>query len=141
MESKEQDQIIFVRLFSDENLFNMLEKVCQKHNVKTAVVLSGLGQLKKFKLGYFVEKNNYSPQEFTDPHELISLTGNIGMLDNEKYEFHLHASLGNKNKETVSGHLIDGTVEITNEIVLLKTDIEIKREIEDKTGLKGLFLE
>ena len=32
-------------------------------------------------------------------------------------------------------------VEITNEIVLLKTDVGIKREVEDKTGLKGLFLE
>ena len=141
MESKEHDNIIFIRLFPDENLHDMLEKACQKHKIKSAVVISGLGQLKKFKLGYFVEKNNYSPKEFIKPHELISLTGNVGLINNEKYEFHLHASLGNTNKETVSGHLIDGTVEVTNEIVLLKTNIEIKRKIENKTGLNGLFLE
>ena len=140
MQSKEKNNMVFIRLFPDENLFEMLKKVSKKHNIKAAVVISGLGQLKNFKLGYFVEKNNYSPKEFIDPHELISLTGNIVFVNNE-YEFHLHAALGNKNKETVSGHLINGTVNITNEIVLLKTDIKIKRQIDENTGLKGLFLE
>ena len=138
--SKENDNIVFIRLFPDENIYEMLENVCKKHNIKSAVVISGLGQLKNFKLGYFVEKNNYSPKEFIEPHELISLTGNIAHVNN-KHEFHLHAALGNKNKETVSGHLLDAIVEITNEIVLLKTDIKLKRQIEENTGLKGLFLE
>ena len=140
MQSKEEGNIIFIRLFSDEDMQEKLKEACRLHNVKTAVVLSGLGQLKKIQLGYFKEKNNYNPENFDAPHELLSLTGNICNQDGI-YILHLHVVLGNKIKNTVGGHLIEGKVEITNEIVLLKTDINIKRKIEEKTGLKGMFVQ
>jgi len=140
VQSKEKDGIIFVRLFPNEDIYEELKKVCEKHNIETAIVISGIGQLKDFQLGYFKEKGNYTPQEFSKPHELLSLSGNISKQESG-YEFHLHAVLGNENKETVGGHLIKGTVEVTNEIVLLKTDLKVKRRIEEATGLKGLFLE
>jgi len=50
----------------------------------------------------------------------------------------LHAVLGNRVKEAIGGHLIDGTVEVTNEIVLLKSELVLQRKIEDETGLMGL---
>ncbi|MHC4842789.1 MAG: PPC domain-containing DNA-binding protein [Planctomycetota bacterium] len=140
MHSKEKDNLILIRLFPDQDIFKEIQKACEGHGVETAVVLSGLGQLKKFELGYFKEKGNYVPQLFTEPHELLSLTGNISKQE-EGYNFHLHAVLGNENKQVVGGHLFKGIVEVTNEIVLLKTDIKIKRELEDKTGLQGMFLE
>lgn len=140
MQSKEKDDVIFVRLFPDEDIHEKLKEVCKLHNVKTAVVLSGLGQLKKFKLGYLKEKDNYTPKEFDKPHELLALTGNI-CLQNEDYELHLHAVLGDEKKNAIGGHLIEGKVEVTNEIVLLKTNIAVKRRLEEKTGLKGMFLE
>lgn len=140
MQSKEEGNIIFIRLFPDEDLQEKLKEACRLHNVKTAVVLSGLGQLKKIQLGYFKEKNNYTPKNFDVPHELLSLTGNICKQDGD-YILHLHAVLGNEKKNTVGGHLIEGKVEVTNEIVLLKTDINIKRKIEEKTGLKGMFVQ
>jgi len=140
MQSKEKDNIIFVRLFPDEDLHEKLREVCKLHGVKTAVVLSGLGQLKNFQLGYLKKKNDYTPEKFDKPHELLSLTGNI-CLQNEDYELHLHAVLGDEKKNAIGGHLIEGKVEVTNEVVLLKTNIDIKRRLEEKTGLKGMFLE
>lgn len=140
MQSKEKDNLIFVRLFPGENIHDELEKVCQNHKVETAVVLSGLGQLKKFQLGYFKEKGNYMPEEFAKPHELLSLTGNISNQEGE-YNFHLHAVLGDEDKSVVGGHLIKGEVSVTNEIVLLKTELKIKRRVEQATGLEGMFLD
>jgi len=70
----------------------------------------------------------------------LSLTGNISKQDGD-YILHLHVVLGNEEKNTVGGHLIEGKVEVTNEIVLLKTDMNIKRKIEEKTGLKGMFVQ
>ena len=124
MQSKEEGNIIFIRLFSDEDMQEKLKEACRSHNVNTAVVLSGLGQLKKIQLGYFKEKNNYNPENFDAPHELLSLTGNICKQDGV-YNLHLHVILGNEKKNTVGGHLIEGKVEITNEIVLLKTDVQL----------------
>ncbi len=140
MQSKEEQNLIFVRLFPGEDIYEELEKVCKKHNVETAVVLSGLGQLKQFELGYFKEKGNYTPQKFDEPHELLSLTGNVSKQDGE-YVFHLHAALGNQEKKVVGGHLIRGRVSVTNEIVLLKTSLKVKRRVTETTGLNELFLE
>ena len=140
MQSKEKDNLIFIRLFQDEDIHEKLIETCKLHNVKTAVVLSGLGQFKKFQLGYFKGKGNYKKEKFEEPHELLSLTGNI-CRQNENYELHLHATLGDEKMNAVGGHLISGVVEVTNEIILLKTNITIGRRIEEETGLKGLFLE
>ncbi len=140
MQSKQKDDLIFIRLFPGEDIFEKLEEVCSKYQVNTAVVISGIGQLKDFRLGYFKEKGNYTPQHFKTPHELLSLEGNI-CKENGEYKFHLHVVLGNESKETVGGHLIKGIVEVTNEIVLLKVNTRIDKKLEDTTGLEGMFLE
>lgn len=140
MQSKEKDGLIFIRLFPGEDIYQALKEACRKHRVETAVVLSGVGQLKQFKLGYFKEKGDYTPEEFEKPHELLSLTGSISNQEGD-YNFHLHVVLGNEEKKVVGGHLIRGEVEVTNEIVLLKTDLKVKRELEESSGLQGMFLE
>ncbi|MCK4500015.1 DNA-binding protein [Candidatus Babeliales bacterium] len=140
MQSKRKGDIIFIRLFPGEDINEELKKACKDHDVKTAVVLSGIGQLKNVKLGYFKKKGDYSPEEFEKPHELLSLTGNICNQDDE-YVLHLHAVLGNEQKNAIGGHLISGFVEVTGEIVLLKTSISVKRELDEITGLKALSLE
>ena len=140
MQSKEKDSLVFVRLFPNEDPHHELRKVCKKHKIETAVVLSGLCQLKQFQLGYYKGKGNYTPQEFQKPHELLSLTGNISNQAGE-YNLHLHAVLGDEGKKVIGGHLISAKVEVTNEIVLLKTDLKIKRILEESTGLEGMFLE
>ena len=140
MQSEEKDNLILARLFPGEDIHQELKEICNKHRVETAVVLSGIGQLKQFQLGYFKEKGNYVPQEFTKPHELLSLSGNISNQKGE-YKLHLHAVLGNKDKGVVGGHLIKGEVEVTNEIVLLKTAVSITRRLEETTGLEGMFLD
>ena len=139
MQSKEKDNLIIIRLFPGENIIEQLKIVCEKHNVETGVVLSGLGQLKSCELGFFKEKGNYLPEKFESPKELLSLTGNISKQGKE-YNLHLHSVFGGPNKQTIGGHFINGTVSITGEIILLKTSIKIKREIEPESGLKGLFL-
>ena len=140
MQNKEENGLIFIRLFSGEDIYHELRKVCQKYKVETAVVLCGIGQLKQFELGYFKEKGNYTPQEFEKPHELLSLTGNISDQEGE-YNFHLHAVLGNEERGVGGGHLIRGKVEVTNEIVLLKTNLKIKRKLNENTGLQEMLLE
>jgi len=140
MHSKEKNNTIFIRLFPDEDLYSKLREVSKIHKIKNAVVISGIGQLKKFKLGFFKEKGNYNIEKFDNPHELLSLTGNI-CKQNGDYELHLHAVLGNGKKNAIGGHLMEGKVEVTNEIILLKTYFDISRKLEEKTGLKGLFLE
>ena len=140
MQSKEKNDIIFIRFNPNEDLNAILKQVCNKYKIKTAIIISGIGQLKNVKLGYFKGKNDYSPKEFDKPMEILSLTGNICKEDDE-YLFHLHTVLGDENKNAIGGHFIEGTIGVTAEIILLKTNIDIKRQIDKETGLKTLFLE
>jgi len=140
MQSKEQDNLIFLRLFPGEDIYEGIREVCREYKVETAVVLSCLGQLSSFELGFFKEKGNYLPEKFIEPHELVMLTGNVS-LQGEEYNFHLHAVLSDANKKVVGGHFIGGKVSVTGEIVLLKTNLIIRRQIEEENGLLGLFLD
>jgi predicted DNA-binding protein with PD1-like motif len=138
MQSKEKQDLIFIRLFKNESVNDEIQEACKFHNVKTAVVLSGIGQLKNVKLGYFKKKNDYTPELFKSPYELLSLTGNI-CCNEDDYQLHLHAVLGDEKKNAVGGHFIEGEVSITCEIILLKSDIDVKRKVDEKTGLKSMI--
>ncbi|MEK6924525.1 MAG: PPC domain-containing DNA-binding protein [Candidatus Micrarchaeota archaeon] len=140
LQSAEKDELVFVRLFPGEDLYASLKQACAAHAVETAVVLSAVGQLKNFELGYFRSKGDYAPQTFEKPFELLALSGIVSRLDGS-YNFHVHATLSGGDKTVVGGHLIRGTVEVTGEIVLLKSSLPVKRITEETTGLKGLFLE
>jgi len=140
MQSQEKKNIIFVHLFPEEDINEQLKEVCRTHDVKTAIVISGIGQLKNAQLGYFKEKDNYTPENFDKPLEILSLTGNICRQEGD-YALHLHAVLGDEKKNAIGGHFINGKISITGEIILLKTDFAIKRKLDEKTGLKNLYFE
>ena len=140
MKSNEMNNIIFIRLFQNEDVNEQIKEACRIHDVKTAVVLSGIGQVKQVQLGYFKEKGNYIPETFNEPLEILSFTGNI-CKNNNDYILHFHIVLGDKKKKTVGGHFIGGKISITGEIVLLKTSINVYRKLDNKTGLKALVLE
>jgi len=139
MESKRQHPYTFVHLQPDESVISSLKTICKNHSIQNAVIISGIGQLKNISLGYFKEKGNYSPQIFSQPHELLNLTGTL-IAQNDEIIPHLHVVIGDENKQTFGGHLLDATVEITNEIVLLDIPLNVSRTLSDNTGLMELTL-
>ena len=138
MLSKEEKNIIFLQLFPDEDVNKQIKNACKIHYVKTAVIISGIGQLKNVQLGYFKEKGNYTKEIFNKPLEILSINGNICNEDGE-YTSHMHAVLGDEKKNVIGGHFFEGKVSVTAEIVLLKIDINANRKDDDKTGLKMLY--
>lgn len=140
MEHSEDQGLIMVHLHQNEDLFESLENVCRACDVRTGVFLSGIGMLKQAELSFFVKQGRYATVLFPEPLELVTLTGNVLLQDGE-YKFHLHAVLAKDTKEAVAGHLSKGKVNVTNEIVILKTAIPALRKLDDATGLMGLTFE
>lgn len=56
MKSKEKGNIIFIHLFPGEEINEKIKEISVKHNITTAVLLSGIGQLKKVTIGYFKKR-------------------------------------------------------------------------------------
>lgn len=139
MESKRQHPYTFVHLLPDESVISSLKTICKNHSIKNAVIISGIGQFKNITLGYFKEKDNYSPQNFSQPHELLSLTGTL-IAQNDEIIPHLHVVIGDEKKQTFGGHLLDATVEVTNEILILDIPLNVSRMLSEDTGLMEIVL-
>lgn len=140
MISKEQNNLIIARLFPKENVFEQLKEIYLKHNLKTGVVISGVGQLGFVELGFFKEKGNYASQKLESPLEVLNIAGIISKSIDSP-DFHLHITLSDEKKNAFGGHFINGIVSVTLEVVIMKSDVSIKRKVEEETGLSGLFLE
>ena len=140
MQSQEEGNLVIARFYPGEDIMAALEEVCRRHDVRTAVIVSALGQIKQFRLGYFDGKG-YRQKDYTATHELLSLSGLISRSDSpDEYRFHLHAVVGDEEQKAFGGHLFQGTIEGTGEIVMLKTGIKARRKT-DAAGLPGLELE
>jgi predicted DNA-binding protein with PD1-like motif len=139
MNSIEQDPMIFIHLDPEESILTSLETIAKKHQITTAIIVSGIGQIKNPTIGYFKEKNDYLEETFKGIYELLTLSGNI-IFTNNSYYTHAHVIFGDENKHTYGGHLIKGYVSITNEIVLLTSPIKLNRMIFSTTGLMHLHL-
>lgn len=139
MKSKEGKNIVIIQLFPDEEVNNKLKEACIKHDIKTAVIISGIGQLKNAKIGYFKGRGNYTLKKFYKHLEILSLTGNICKQEGE-YILHLHAVLGNEEKNAIGGHFFEGIISVTGEVILLKTDLDFQRKTDRETGLQTLYL-
>ncbi|MDD5750632.1 MAG: DUF296 domain-containing protein [Candidatus Pacebacteria bacterium] len=140
MQSQEKDNFIMARLFPRENVFEQFEAICRKHKVKSGVFVMAVGQLAWAELGFFRAKGDYFPQKFERPVEVLAISGAVSESENG-HDFHLHISLGGADKTVVGGHFIAGEVSVTLELAILKTEIDIRRKVENETGLKGMFLE
>ena len=139
MKSREDKNIIIIQFFPDEEVINKLKEACIKHDIKTAVIISGIGQLKNAKIGYFKSIGNYTLEKFDKPLEILSLTGNICKQEGE-HILHLHAVLGNEEKNAIGGHFFEGIISYTGEVMLLKTDLDFQRKTDRDTGLQTLYL-
>ena len=138
MQCIQDNNIILIRLFPGENIISMIKDACKKFGVKNGIILSGIGQLRDIKIGFFKNKNNYLEEFFNKTYELLSLSGNI-CRDKDDFFLHIHVVLGDEDKNAIGGHLFNGTVEVTNEIAILKTNLKIDRKYEEITGLQGLI--
>ena len=140
MQTKKAGNLIFVRLFTGEDVIAALQKACERHKVKTAVIASALGAVKDAEIGYFVTKGKYKKKKFRRSHELLALTGSLTKQEGI-YLYHIHATIADRMHRTFGGQLFAATANVTNEIILLCTNLSYERKLEGETGLKGMYLE
>jgi predicted DNA-binding protein with PD1-like motif len=97
--------------------------------------ITGIGALSGAVIGYFdPEKNAYLRHQENSQAELLSLTGNLALNDNEPF-FHIHVALGLRDGSARGGHLFEATVRPTVELVLTTSPRPMRREIDHETGL------
>src|SRR5688500_13862732 len=87
------DKPFILALKMGENLFDGLLYCAAKMNLKSAVI-SGLGALEDVTIAYYnLNTMQYQTKLFQGIYELISLNGNLALVEG-KHFVHIHAALG-----------------------------------------------
>ena len=130
-----ESNLIVIKLDDGELLHSGLERALGENMVKSGVVLGGVGMITDFKIGYFDGKE-YVAKEVKEPHELLSLQGNIAHAGGGQLMLHLHCTVGSKEHDVIGGHLLSAKVMNMAEIFVMRfVDLELGRRRNERTGL------
>jgi len=139
MKFKKTKNTYFIRLDRGESILESIKDFCSKNSIKCGY-FSGIGALNEAKLAhYIVENKKYSSKVFKQPLEITNLRGNITTMSDEIY-LHCHITLSDEEMNVIAGHLKEGKIAATCEIILVKLDLEINRKHDDFIGLNLLDL-
>ncbi len=134
MDSRRDGNILVIRLDDGEDLFSSIEGVLSANNVTSGIVLTGIGMLKDFEIGYY-EGKEYRKERIEKAHELVALHGSIASTG-LAMSLHLHAALADEHQRIIGGHLFGGKVAVVNEITIAVLDnVKLGRTRDEMTGL------
>ena len=98
-----------VRLKHDAELVQSVTELARSKGIE-AGSFTGIGALKRARLGYYDQKNQeYREIRIDSPHEMVSCVGNISLKDGKPFA-HTHVVLADEAGDTKAGHLIEGIV-------------------------------
>jgi len=98
--------------------------------------ITGLGAASALTLAYYnLETKEYEKHSFTEDVEVLSLTGNVGVKEENEIVVHLHGTFGRKDLSVFGGHIFEMTISGAGEIHLVSFPGEIHRAYDEETGL------
>lgn len=118
MEVARKETFVLIRLEHGEDILESIKQTIKEER-STMIVVSGLGMISEFELGYF-DRGNYIKRSYYEPHELLSLQGTIATEGEPR--IHIHATVANKEHDAFGGHLMRGKAWMSNEIGLVRLE-------------------
>jgi len=119
----------------DDEVCATLISFAREHAIDCAQ-LTGIGGLRDVVLGYFDwEKKEYERIPIGEQVELLSLVGDIARGEEGEPKLHAHVVVGTRDGSARGGHLIEGHVRPTLELVLVESPAHLRRRSDPETGL------
>jgi predicted DNA-binding protein with PD1-like motif len=126
----QMQRIVMGKIKMDVDLLEGIKELVRKEKVKTGVILSGIGALKKATFrnlkvlppDFKVQDHHRLYLDLDQPMEIVSLTGWIATLENGEPDIHAHFSASTVMGETVvtlGGHLTAGTITSVKVVVVI----------------------
>jgi predicted DNA-binding protein with PD1-like motif len=113
-----------------------------EENGLSAASFTALGAFGAATLGYFdMEEKDYTRIPVNEQAEVLSLVGTVAPKEDGSPQVHAHAVLGRSDGTVRGGHLLNGRVRPTLEVVLTESPAHLQRKTDEKTGLPLLTTE
>ena len=101
---------------------------------------TALGAFSSAILGFFdVEDKEYRKIPIDEQIEVLTLVGNVS-IDAGEPKVHAHAVLGRADGTTRGGHLLEGRVRPTLELILTESPVQLRRRFDPDAGLALILL-
>jgi uncharacterized protein len=98
--------------------------------------LTAIGAFERVTLGFFeLAKKDYKKIPIDEQVELMSLVGNIARDDKGEPRLHAHVVVGKSDGSAHGGHLLDGSVRPTLEVVIVESSHHLRRTMRADLGL------
>jgi predicted DNA-binding protein with PD1-like motif len=111
-----------------------LTAFAKEHHLE-ASDFTALGALSCALLGFFeVERKDYRKIPVDEQTEVLTLVGNVTLSEGEP-KVHAHVVLGLADGTTRGGHLLEGHVRPTLELVLTESPVQLRRRFDADVGL------
>ena len=140
-------RVVAGRLKIGVDLLDGIEEIARKENIKTGVILSGIGALQKsvFRNAKIVPPDYKMKDEYrlfveiNKPLEIVSLCGWIATTGDGKCNIHAHLSATTVIDDKIvslGGHLIPGTITSIKVVVIIGVmdDSNIKAALDPKVN-------
>jgi predicted DNA-binding protein with PD1-like motif len=100
-----------------------------------AAGFTAIGAFSRAVVAYFdLDEKDYAPIPVDEQVEVLSIVGHVTREPGGR-NVHAHAVLGKRDGTALGGHLIEGHVRPTLEIVLTESPAHLRRTKDDATGL------
>ena len=101
-----------------------------------AASFTAIGAFERARLAFFDwEKKEYLPIAVDEQVEVASFLGDIALGPDGKPAVHVHAVLGRRDGSALAGHLQEGYVRPTLEIVLTESPGALKKQVDAESGV------
>ncbi|HZD19579.1 MAG TPA: PPC domain-containing DNA-binding protein [Burkholderiales bacterium] len=114
---------------------SLISAFAKEHKIGAAR-LSAIGAFSEVVLGYFDwEKKDYKRIPLREQVEVLSLLGDIALGEKGEPKLHAHVVLGKRDGTAHGGHLLEGRVRPTLEVLLIQSPAALQKVHDPETGL------
>jgi predicted DNA-binding protein with PD1-like motif len=122
-----------LRLDRGEDILESLARFATEQGVRSGWI-SGLGSVTDPELGFFLrDSQSYEKRRMEGEFEIGALTGNLTEMEGKPFP-HCHVVLGDRTFAATAGHLFQGTVSVTCEVMIVTDPTALRRTRRDDLG-------
>jgi predicted DNA-binding protein with PD1-like motif len=118
----------------EDDVLQVLQRFCEREKVAAASI-SGIGGFRRAAVAYYdMEAKRYERIEIGEQVEVLSFLGSVTEY-RENPKIHVHCIVGHRDGHTTGGHLLDGIVRPTLELIVEELSSNLHRTDRPEIGI------
>lgn len=129
------ERTMAIVLATGDEALTCLKQIVEQEGI-TAAQFTAIGAFANATLGYFDwSTKEYQRNAVDEQVEVASLIGDVAIGPDDKPALHIHCVLGRRNGSALAGHLIEGYVRPTLEVILIESPAHLRKRHDPESGL------